>query len=73
MAFDGIKPRQEEMYLDLLSNMKDNGLLNRVLISQDAGWYTVGEKNVEGLSGGIDIYWIPLCRHFKLSGFLRVR
>ena len=45
VAFDGIKPRQEEMYLDLLTTMKENGLLNRVLISQDAGWYTVGEKN----------------------------
>ena len=45
VAFDGIKPRQEEMYLDLLRHMKDNNVLNRVLISQDAGWYTVGEEN----------------------------
>lgn len=51
VAFDGIKPRQEEMYLELLANMKENGLLNRVLISQDAGWYTVGEENGGGFRG----------------------
>ena len=44
VAFDGIKPRMEQVYLDFLQNMKDNNVLDRVLLSQDAGWYTVGEE-----------------------------
>jgi predicted metal-dependent phosphotriesterase family hydrolase len=30
-------------YLDMLSNLKQNNLLHRTLISHDAGWYTHGE------------------------------
>jgi len=30
-------------YLDMLSNLKENKLLHRALISHDAGWYTHGE------------------------------
>lgn len=45
VAFEGINPQSEAMRLEQLLNMKENGLLNRVLISQDAGWYSVGEEN----------------------------
>ena len=32
-------------YVSRLQNLKDQGLLNRVLISHDAGWYTVGQTD----------------------------
>ncbi len=30
-------------YVEMLKNLKKNNLLNKVLISHDSGWYTVGE------------------------------
>jgi phosphotriesterase-related protein len=32
-------------HIDCLKFMKENALLNQTLISQDAGWYWVGERN----------------------------
>ena len=39
------------MYLGLLRNMKEGNALDRVLISQDAGWYTVGQEGGGGFRG----------------------
>ncbi|CAN0108210.1 unnamed protein product, partial [Chrysoparadoxa australica] len=36
---------QLKRYMDYLVNLKAKNLLNRVLISHDSGWYTVGEEN----------------------------
>ena len=41
--FDGIGPDSIQRHVELISFMKKSGHLNRVLISQDAGWYWVGE------------------------------
>jgi phosphotriesterase-related protein len=30
-------------YIEMLKNLKENNLLNKVLLSHDSGWYTVGE------------------------------
>jgi phosphotriesterase-related protein len=43
IEFDGIDEKTLDQHLALVARMKAEGLLNRVLISQDAGWYTVGE------------------------------
>jgi phosphotriesterase-related protein len=43
VEFDGVRPNSIERHVELVRHMKDEGLLDRVLISQDAGWYTVGE------------------------------
>jgi phosphotriesterase-related protein len=43
VEFDGIGPDSIQRHVELLSFMKERGRLNRVLISQDAGWYWVGE------------------------------
>jgi phosphotriesterase-related protein len=43
VEFDGIGPDTIERHVELVSHMKDRGLLGRVLLSQDAGWYSVGE------------------------------
>jgi len=43
VSFDGVNPESLEMHLDCLQNMKSNNLLDQVLVSQDSGWYNVGE------------------------------
>jgi predicted metal-dependent phosphotriesterase family hydrolase len=43
ISFDGIQSATIDRHVDLVSTMKQHDLLDRVLISQDAGWYSVGE------------------------------
>jgi phosphotriesterase-related protein len=43
ISFDGLGPENVQRYVALVGLMKAEGLLHRVLISHDAGWYHVGE------------------------------
>ncbi len=43
VEFDGIGPSTLDWHLECVRVMADAGLLGRVLISQDAGWYRPGE------------------------------
>ena len=43
MEFDGISPTSVARHVELVQHMKTQGLLDRVLVSHDAGWYRVGE------------------------------
>jgi phosphotriesterase-related protein len=43
VEFDGIAEASVARHVDLVRRMKAEGLLGRVLVSQDAGWYHVGE------------------------------
>jgi phosphotriesterase-related protein len=43
VEFDGISPRSLDRHLEAVRFMAGKGLLHRTLISQDAGWYHVGE------------------------------
>ncbi len=43
VEFDGIGPETIDQHVELVLNMRSNGVFSRVLISQDAGWYSVGE------------------------------
>lgn len=43
VEFDGVSERQRDRHVDLVMAMRTKGLLRHVLISQDAGWYRVGE------------------------------
>ena len=45
ISFDGAGWQPVELYVKLLQNMKLNNVLNKTLISQDAGWYSVGGPN----------------------------
>jgi phosphotriesterase-related protein len=45
IGFDNFKPDRLERYLDFILRMKKEGLLNRLLLSHDAGWYRPGEPN----------------------------
>ncbi|MCC6861041.1 MAG: hypothetical protein IT158_20910 [Bryobacterales bacterium] len=43
VEFDGIAPETADWHLECLRLMSRRGLLGKALISQDAGWYHVGE------------------------------
>ena len=45
IEFDGIDPRSLERHVELVTRLRDAGLLGRVLVSQDAGWYDVGKSS----------------------------
>ncbi len=45
VSFDGISENNLDDYVGRIRNMKDNDLLNKVLLSHDAGWYRPGEEN----------------------------
>jgi phosphotriesterase-related protein len=52
-----------EDYLERLKKMKTEGLLNKVLISHDAGWYDVVDpsKSFRGYTDIFDLF-IPLLK-----------
>lgn len=43
LEFDGISETSVARHVELVAQMKAQGLLGRVLVSHDAGWYRVGE------------------------------
>jgi phosphotriesterase-related protein len=43
ISFDGVAPDTVPAHVDKVKRMRDEDLLGRVLVSQDAGWYSVGE------------------------------
>lgn len=43
VSFDGYRAEETARYVRFVSTMRDNGLLDRVLLSHDNGWYSVGE------------------------------
>lgn len=43
IAFDGFYPQLVDQYIVFLKDMKTAGLLHRVLLSHDAGWYEIGK------------------------------
>lgn len=70
VSFDGVNPGTLKTHLDYLQTMKKNNLLDQVLVSQDSGWYNVGEPK----GGNFKPYtciltqFIPL---LKQNGFTR--
>jgi predicted metal-dependent phosphotriesterase family hydrolase len=44
VSFDGVNPETISANVEYLQNMKDTELLSHVLVSQDSGWYNVGES-----------------------------
>ena len=43
ISFDGVRPDSVAAHVERVMRLRDEGLLHRVLVSQDAGWYSVGE------------------------------
>ena len=45
ISLDGIDSGSLERHVGFVTRLRDAGLLDRVLISQDAGWYSVGQAS----------------------------
>jgi len=45
VEFDGISSAAAQKHVELVLGMKQEGHLSRVLLSQDSGWYHVGEPD----------------------------
>jgi len=58
VSYDGYRPEQTQLYLDLITRVKKEGHLKNLLVSQDAGWYTAAEPN-----GGKFNSFAPLKNH----------
>lgn len=56
VEFDGISEKTADWHLSCVRHMAGAGLLGRVLISQDAGWYRVGEPGGGAYRGYTYIY-----------------
>ncbi len=68
ISLDGVNEKNYKDYVTLISYMKAKGYLHKILISQDSGWYTVGQKNGGNYKGYTAIfnYLVPF---LKESGF----
>lgn len=68
ISFDNYHPKANDAYIRFLSDMKKADLLDRVLISHDAGWYHVGEPGGGSFRPYNDIfdYLLPSLR---INGF----
>jgi len=45
VSIDGLNSKNVDQYVKWLIDFKKNDLLNKVLVSHDAGWYSPGEEN----------------------------
>jgi len=52
IEYDGIRDETAREHLDFLIRMLDMGFERQLLISQDSGWYNVGEKDM-----GANFFW----------------
>lgn len=68
VEFDNVSREQIEVYVRRLKYMKGKNLLHRTLISHDAGWYHVGEKNGGSFVGFTSIHH-DLLPALKENGF----
>ncbi|MCK4749261.1 MAG: hypothetical protein KAT15_19545 [Bacteroidales bacterium] len=50
------EPFSIDWYADRIAALKESGLLHRVLISHDAGWYSPGQENGGNFRGYTDIF-----------------
>lgn len=51
VEFDGVRPSSIDRHIELVKTMRSAGLLDHVLISHDAGWYSVGEPRGSTVRG----------------------
>jgi phosphotriesterase-related protein len=69
ISFDGLNNNNIQHYIKLIKNMKENSLLNKVLLSQDSGWYDPEKANGGEIRGYTVLFekLIPLLREENFS------
>jgi phosphotriesterase-related protein len=68
ISLDGLNDKNAEEYVKMIKNLKENKLLDKVLLSHDAGWYHPGEANGGEFRGFTTLFekLVPL---LKKEGF----
>lgn len=69
ISFDGIGGQNLDEYIRLIKNMRDNNLLEKVLLSHDSGWYHPGEENGGDYKGYSVLFeaLVPLLKENKFT------
>lgn len=69
ISLDGLNENNLNDYLLMITNLKSNNLLNKVLLSHDAGWYDPGKENGGKYKGYTSLFekLIPLLREQNYS------
>jgi predicted metal-dependent phosphotriesterase family hydrolase len=69
VSFDGVNPNSIHEHISFLQTMKEKRLLKAVLVSQDSGWYHVGEPKGGKYNGYTSIFsdFIPALRERGFS------
>ena len=70
VSLDGIGWGDFDKYATSINNLRSAGLLNKVLISHDAGWYKPGEKDGGSFTGYTNIF-TELLPRLKTKGFTK--
>ena len=68
VSLDGIGWGNLEKYADMIMNLRSAGMLHKILISHDAGWYKPDEKEGGNFTGYTNIF-LELIPLLKTSGF----
>lgn len=68
VEFDGIDAKSMDLHVGLVTRMRDEGLLNRVLVSQDAGWYNVGQAG-GGQARSYELVFTQFLPALRAKGF----
>ena len=68
ISLDGLSVENTDQYVTMLTNMKDNELLHKVLLSHDAGWYSPGEEN-GGKFRGYTAIFVKLIPQLRENAF----
>ncbi len=68
VEFDGLRERSLEWHLSCVLAMADAGLLNRTLVSHDAGWYRPGVES-QGQYRGYTVLFEQFLPRLKKAGF----
>jgi phosphotriesterase-related protein len=67
VEFDGVGPNSIDRHVELVGTMRNAGLLDHVLVSHDAGWYSVGEPR-GGKVRGFDTLFTRFLPALKKAG-----
>lgn len=69
ISLDGLNDNNSEEYVRMIKNLKENKLLNKVLLSHDAGWYRPGEENGGAFRGYTTLFvkLVPMLRKENFS------
>ncbi len=68
IELDGLSHDSADDHLDRVIYLREKGILSRVLLSHDAGWYNVGEEG-GGTYRGHDFLFTDFIRSLRSSGF----